>query len=191
MQAYYDILGVSPDASLSEIKKAYRKKAIKLHPDKNPSPDAQEQFMKLDAAYDYLVAVKKGKPINDTADFVEILNNLFQQEKQKEKEEKNKKRRGYHAAWYMNEKNKIYSNHTGLTTLIGFFLVVILIVVEDVVLTSLYGKFYPFKNKLMIGAGVGIIIITLVNRVMTFERNKQLKNARNEYFRRLKKEGLM
>ena len=38
-QKYYDILGVSKDASQDEIRKAYRKKALKEHPDKGGDPD--------------------------------------------------------------------------------------------------------------------------------------------------------
>ncbi len=52
---FYDILGVSRDASEAEIKKAYRKLAIKYHPDKNPGDkEAEEKFKEISAAFEIL-----------------------------------------------------------------------------------------------------------------------------------------
>ena len=51
---FYDILGVSKNASQTEIKKAYRKQALEWHPDRNKSAEASEKFKEINEAYEVL-----------------------------------------------------------------------------------------------------------------------------------------
>jgi DnaJ-class molecular chaperone len=59
-KSYYDILGVSENASQDEIKKAFRKLAMKYHPDRNPNdPEAEKRFKELSEAHETLGDEKK------------------------------------------------------------------------------------------------------------------------------------
>lgn len=56
---YYNVLGIARGASDEEIKKAYRKQALRFHPDKNKSPGAEDKFKEVAEAYDVLSDSKK------------------------------------------------------------------------------------------------------------------------------------
>jgi DnaJ-class molecular chaperone len=66
-QNYYDVLGISKDASEDEVKKSYRKLAVKWHPDKNPDnkEEAEARFKEISEAYQVLSDEKK-RQIYDT-----------------------------------------------------------------------------------------------------------------------------
>ncbi|RWS23009.1 dnaJ protein 1-like protein [Leptotrombidium deliense] len=56
---YYKVLGITKNATDEEIKKAYKKMALKYHPDKNKSPEAEEKFKEIAEAYEVLSDKKK------------------------------------------------------------------------------------------------------------------------------------
>jgi len=58
-KSHYEVLGLSKDADADQIKKAYRKLALKYHPDKNPAPSAEAAFKAISTAFDTLTDPQK------------------------------------------------------------------------------------------------------------------------------------
>ena len=75
---YYQILGVSRNAPDEEIKKAYRRLAVKYHPDRNPDKKewATEKFKEINEAYEVLGDPQKRRQYDLTA-ITERCSNLF------------------------------------------------------------------------------------------------------------------
>lgn len=61
---YYKILGLPTDATIEQIRKAFREKARQYHPDINSLPNAHDQFLKISEAYNYLTELSKRGNIN-------------------------------------------------------------------------------------------------------------------------------
>lgn len=62
---YYRILGLKQGASDEDIRKAYRRKAMQYHPDRNDSPQAHEMFIRVTEAYEYLTSHPHGRNITE------------------------------------------------------------------------------------------------------------------------------
>lgn len=65
MSEHYAALGLKSDATLADIKKAFRQKASQFHPDRNSDPDAPARFREVQEAYDVLSDDEKRKTYDD------------------------------------------------------------------------------------------------------------------------------
>lgn len=73
MKNYYSILEINQNATSEEIKKSYRKLALRWHPDKNSSPEAHDKFIEITEAYEVLISPPSRKAYDEILN--EYLNN--------------------------------------------------------------------------------------------------------------------
>ncbi|MEO0405397.1 MAG: J domain-containing protein, partial [Bacteroidota bacterium] len=136
-EEYLKILGVTKEASVDELKTAFRKKAKELHPDVNPAPNAKEQFILLTEAFEYLQHVKTERVYNESKKGYSQARRPYRNYAEWERFERHKARRRaeYHAK--MNQKQYEESEHynykqlgNALADLMSFgFLIFIFLVV--------------------------------------------------------------
>lgn len=69
MKDYYKLLGISRSAKAAAVRKAYRKLALKLHPDINKSPDAHDRFVELTEVYEVLKHQKRKRQYDQLYDY--------------------------------------------------------------------------------------------------------------------------
>ena len=118
---YYRILGIRQGASEDEIRRAYRKKAMEYHPDRNHSPEAEEIFIRVTEAYEYLTSHPHGRNISE-----EEVRRNYQAWVNYRQAEARKRAEAYARATYAEfRKSPVYRSTThidGLMVLLGIVL---------------------------------------------------------------------
>lgn len=135
---YYRILGIKQNASDDEIRKAYRKKAMEYHPDRNSSPDSQEMFIRINEAYEYLMAHPYRRNITE-----EEVSRNYQAWIDYRREEARKRAEAYARASYAEfRKSPIYKSTTVID---GTMVFLGLALATMVIFTSVYGYIYRMR----------------------------------------------
>ncbi len=154
---YYNILGIKTNASLEDIKKAYRTQAKLLHPDKNKNPDAHEQFVLLNEAHEYFLNAKAGLAYDQKKKTYAKQSNRKRrsyEDWKREEVEKTRARARYYAKMkYEEYVNSDYYNSIEslniIATHLGFFIAIGALIIFPIIATVLYGAQ---------GLGISIII---------------------------------
>ena len=148
----YTILEITAAATADEIKKAYRAKAFLLHPDKNSSPTAQQDFIELTEAYEEAIARKTQTFKKYTSPFQGA-----QQKQQQEREAAKRRAQEYARMRYEEfEKTEAAQTLNSLNVILNHFMFLFVIVML-ISLPIVVGYLYPVD-----GTFVGIIFVALV-----------------------------
>ena len=132
MTNYYHILGVTPNATLEQIKKAYRTKAKLLHPDINDAADAHEQFILVNEAYQYLLNTTGNNPntIKRNREKAQKQTAYQQQWEQEERQKARERAQEYARMKYEAYlKSDVYRTTEAINVVVDFFITILVLVI--------------------------------------------------------------
>jgi len=176
LKDYYQILGVTRQASEKDIKKAYRKKCKLYHPDINRNRNAHEQFLKISEAYEYLIKQNEIRPLDEILD--DQSNDSFDFDEYWEEQERARarERAEYYAKIRYEEfiKSDYYKATQAVESVFFFFFLGLMLLVF---LSPVIGYFY----KGYVGLGVGLFIVFATVHLWA----KELKRFKKVNFKEL------
>lgn len=136
---YYRVLGLQQNASDDDIRKAYRKKAMEYHPDRNNSPDSQEKFIRITEAYEYLISHPYRRNITE-----EEVKRNYQAWIDYRREEARKRAEAYARASFEEfRKSPLYQQAKVID---GTMVFLGLLLATAVIFMSVYGYIYRMKT---------------------------------------------
>ncbi len=159
---YYLILGLSTDASVDEIKRAYRQKARLYHPDINHSPDAMEMFIKVTKAYDFLMSCRKKEGLDE-----EAFNKVMEEWKKYRQEKSARRANIYARTSYRHFTNTKFYRSTRIlngTSIIFTFAISVLVLVFTV-----YGYLFRLKHPVEVNEKppvLSFIILLILSSIL-------------------------
>lgn len=173
---YYKILGLEENASIFEIKKAYRTLAKKYHPDVSNSPNAKELFIIINEAYEYLLQIKLQKPIFKAKDSVKTDFNT--EDWIKQERDRARRRAAYNAKKKYDDfkQTKIYKSALIISTVIdGIFILLSIMMILIPLFSTISRGFDPKRIGTEITAIIAVMLIGVIMLVMLIKNNHIFK----------------
>jgi len=138
---YFDVLGLNTDASVDEIKKAYRQKARMYHPDINNSPEAKDLFIQATEAYEFLISNYSHLNDNDAG-----YNQAMEDWRRYRQDRSRKRATVYARASYIRFKKTSFYRTTRI--LDGTSIIYALVISVLILLYTVFGYLYRLKHPL-------------------------------------------